>query len=297
MSKIDTNQFSNILKKFKIKKGCNIYVGTDIFLIAKLLNIKSKNLFQVADLFLNFLLNIVGKSGTVVIPVFNFDCVLTKKFDRKNSPGQSGLFGNLLLKKYFKYRTRHPMYSFLVFGNKSNKYLRMNNENGIGENSLWKNFNDDNFELITFGHHYVRSLTHVHYLENCANINYRYNKVFQVRYTDLDKKIFTSNYSFFARKLELCKFSSITHKCDRIFFKKNIAKFEYESGLICFKLNLKKASNLILQSLNKNSKNLVSYVKADREYKNKTVLSNEDEKIFNLEKKYLLKKKMIYSYK
>ena len=67
----------------------------------------------------------------------------------------------------------------------------------------------------------------------------------------------------------------------------NIAKFEYQNGLICFKLNLRKASNLILKSLNKNSKNLVSYIKTGKEHKNKTVLSNDDGTVFNLEKKYL----------
>ena len=296
MTIIDTEQFTNILDKFNIKKGSNIYVGVDMVLLIKFLNLKSKNLKQIADLFLKFLLSRVGKTGTVVIPVFNFDCVSKKRFDQKNSPGQSGMFGNLLLKKYYKCRTKHPMYSFLVFGNKSYKYMRVNTQNATGKNSLWKNFNNDNFELITFGYHYVRSLTHVHYLENLANVSYRLNKTFQVSYTDINRKKFTANYSFFARKLDLCKFSSITKNCDRIFFKYNLAKFEYQNGLICFKLNLKKASNLILKSLNKNSKNLVSYIRVEKKLNNKTILSAEDGTTFKLEKKYILKKKLIYSF-
>ncbi len=297
MSKINTNQLLNVLKKFKIKKGSNIYVGVEIIMLAKLLKYKSKNLYKLADFILKFLVDIVGKNGNVVIPVFNLDCVPKNKFDRKNSQGQSGMLGNLLLKKYYKFRTRHPMYSFLVFGSKSREYMKVNNQNATGKNSLWKHFNDDNFELITFGHHYVRSLTHVHYLEDLSNIKYRYNKTFKVKYTDFNKKKFTSNYSFFARKLGLCEFSSITKKCDRTFFKHNIAKFEYINNLICFKLNLKKASNVILRSLNKNSKKLVSFIKTGEESKNKTVLNNDDMSVFNLEKKYLLKKKIIYSFK
>jgi aminoglycoside 3-N-acetyltransferase len=296
MSTKSTSQLLNILNKFNIKEASNIYVGVDIIMIAKILNCKSNNLSKLADSILQLLLNVVGKSGTVVIPVFNLDCVPEKKFDRKNSPGQSGMFGNLLLKKYYKFRTRHPMYSFLVFGKKSEKYMRINNQNATGNNSLWKNFNDDNFQLITLGHHYVRSLTHVHYLENLVNVNYRFIKIFQVNYTDFNRKKFTANYSFFARKLDLCEFSSITKNCDRMFFKKNIAKFKYQNGLICFKLNLKKASSLILKSFNKNSKNLVSYIKIGKEHINKNILSPEDRSTFNLEKKYLLKKKMIYKF-
>ena len=183
-----SSEFSNILSKFNIKKGSNIYVGIDILMVAKYLKYQSKNLHDLADIFLKFLIKHVGKSGTIVIPVFNLDCVPSKKFDRKNSPGQSGMFGNLLLKKYYKYRTKHPMYSFLVFGKKSKKYMKVNNGNATGPDSLWKNFNDDRFDLITFGHHYVRSLTHVHYLEDLANINYRVNKIFKVKYKDFKKK-------------------------------------------------------------------------------------------------------------
>ena len=77
----------------------NIYIGVDILALAKFLNFQSKNFENFAEIFLKLLLNKVGKSGTVVVPVFNFDCV-SKKFDRKNSVGQSGMFGNLLLKFY-----------------------------------------------------------------------------------------------------------------------------------------------------------------------------------------------------
>ena len=73
------------------------------------------------------------------------------------------------------------MYSFLVFEKKSNKYLKINNSNATGNNSLWKNFNDDNFQLVTLGHHYVRSLTHVHYLENLVGVDYRFVKHFDVK--------------------------------------------------------------------------------------------------------------------
>tara|TARA_B100000963_G_scaffold350223_1_gene360216 strand:+ start:698 stop:1588 length:891 start_codon:yes stop_codon:yes gene_type:complete len=287
-------QFLNLLNHFKITKGSNIYVGIDILRIAKLLKYNSKNLHNLADTILKFLMKHVGKSGTIVIPVFNFECVSQNKFDRKNSVGQSGMFGNLLLKKFYKFRTRHPMYSFLVFGKKSKLYLKKDNIGATDKNSLWKNFNEDNFELITLGHHYVRSLTHVHYLENLINVNYRENKIFKVSYKDINGKVFVKNYSFFARKLDVCEFSSITKKCDKVMFNLKIADFLYNNGLICFKLNLNKASKLILKSIKKNSNDLLSFIKVGETFKNKTILGNDNGAVFDLEKKYLLKKKIIY---
>ena len=284
INKINKKKLSIVFDRFKISKGSNIYIGVDILALAKFLNFQSKNFENFAEIFLKLLLNKVGKSGTVVVPVFNFDCVSKKKFDRKNSVGQSGMFGNLLLKKFYKFRTKHPMYSFLVFGKNSKLYLKKENIGATDENSLWKNFNEDNFKLITLGHHYVRSLTHVHYLENLINVNYRENKIFKVLYKDINGKKFIKNYSFFARRLDVCEFSSITKKCDKIMFKLKIADFLYHNGLICFKLNLNKASKIILKSIKKNSNDLLSFIKIVETFKNKTILCNDNGAVFDLEK-------------
>ena len=294
MTKTNFLLINKLIKNFNIRKGSNIYLGVDILMLAKIVNLKSKDLKNFANLFINYMLSKIGKNGTIVVPVFNLDCVPQKKFNRKTSKGQSGMFGNLLLKKNYHLRTKHPMYSFLVFGKKSNKYLKINNSNATGNNSLWKNFNDDNFQLVTLGHHYVRSLTHVHYLENLVGVDYRFVKHFDVNYSDINGKKFKSNFSFYARELDMCEFSSITKKCDMLFFKKKIAKFFYLDGLICFKLNLKNASKVIIKSLKAKSEKLVSYIRIGEFEKNKNVLCNENGMLYDLEKKYLLKKKMIY---
>ena len=57
-----------------------------------------------------------------------------------------------------------------------------------------------------------------------------------------------------------------------------------------FKLNLNKASKLILKSLKSNSNKLVSFIKIGEEHKNKTVLCNDDGTVFDLEKKVFIKK-------
>jgi len=116
----------------------------------------------------------------------------------------------------------------------------------------------------------------------------------KVFYKDINGKKFIKNYSFFARKLDVCEFSSITKKCDKIMFKLKIAHFFYINGLICFKLNLNKASKLILKSIKKNSNDLLSFIKIGETFKNKTILGNDNGAVFDLEKKYLLKKKIIY---
>ena len=147
----------------------NVYLGVDFFSLTKHLMIQNYNYFEVTEYILNYIKRNLGNDGNIIIPVFNFDSVSKKKFHKIYSDGQSGAFGNILLKKYFNLRTYHPMYSFLCFGNNFNKYKKKKNRNATGKNSLWKNFIDENYELISLGHHWNRSFTHVHYIENLVS--------------------------------------------------------------------------------------------------------------------------------
>ena len=210
----------NILKNLNIKKGDNIYLGLDFLKLYKLLDIKKIDRNQFVELILKFFLFHIGAKGNLVIPVFNFDCVLKKKFHIVKSPGQSGVLGNMLLKKYSNFRTSHPIYSFLCFGNDYKKYKKIVNSNATGENSIWKYFIEDRFKLVTLGHHYSRSLTHIHYIENLLDINYRFNLEFTLNYTNRKNNTYKKKYSFFARKTEICEFSGMTKNCDKIFLKK-----------------------------------------------------------------------------
>ena len=59
-----------------------------------------------------------------------------------------------------------------------------------------ENFIDENYDLISIGHHWNRSFTHVHYIENLINVDYRYNLNFPVKYFEQKKKIFLIKKNF-----------------------------------------------------------------------------------------------------
>ncbi len=263
----------------------NIYLGIDLLSLLKHLKIKNYNYLEAIEHVLNYIINFSGKGSNIIIPVFNFDCVSEKRFYSISSDGQSGALGNILLKKYFKLRTHHPMYSFLCFGQKAGDYKKKRNKNATGKNSLWKNFIDENYDLVSIGHHWNRSFTHVHYIENLINVDYRYNLNFSVKYFETRKKFFNKKFSFFARKREICEFSGITLNCDKLFMKEKISNFYKFKNLISFKLNIQQASNMLFDDLNKNSEKLVSYIRPNKT--NKNVLYSEDGTMLSLEKKYM----------
>ena len=288
--KINLDPLEIILDKLKINNK-NIYLGVDFFLLVKELKPKNIGYIETTEFILNYFIKRIGQLGNLVIPTFNFDCISEKKFDIINSQSQSGVFGNILLKKYAHLRTSHPIYSFLCFGNNSKKYKNLNNLNGTEKNSLWKYFIKDNFDLVTLGHHYSRSLTHVHYIEDLLNVDYRFNLKLPLIYTNRRNISFKKTYSFLARKKEVCDFSGMTKNCDRIFLKENIANFYKYKNFISFKLNIKEASNLFYMDLKKNSENLISYIRTNKA--NKNVLCVYDRTISNLEKLYLKRNNLI----
>jgi aminoglycoside N3'-acetyltransferase len=282
MKSYNFNTLEKILKNLKISKGSKIYLGLDLMRIAASSGSYKKNKEILSNKLLDFFLKKIGKKGALVIPVFFDDCIKEKKFDRRFSPGQSGAFGNLLLKRNYLNRTKHPLVSFLYFGKDEKKIINIDNHNSEGPDSLWAKMLKEKFVILTLGFHYALSTTIVHYLEKEADINYRFNKNFQIKYKDFNKKTKNKTYSFFARKIKSCDYSSMTIQCDKLFFKKKIYTFSKVNKLIGYKLDLAKASEIILKDLKKNSHKLVSYT--GKYKKNSNLLIGEQ--LSMLEKKH-----------
>lgn len=281
---INLDPLKNILYNLKLDNK-NIYLGIDYISLSKHLNFKNCSYLEATEYILDYVQDFLGDDSNIIIPVFNFECISKKNFHIQKSSGQSGAFGNILLKKFFKLRTYHPMYSFLCFGKRSSIFKKKKNLNATGKNSLWKNFIDEDFDLVTLGHHWNRSFTHVHYIENLVDIDYRFNLEFPIKYYENKRKFHYKKFSFFARKKNICKFSGVTFDCDKLFLKEKISNFYRYKNLINFKLSIKQASELLLDDLKKNSDRLISFIKPNKI--NKRVLFNQDGTMLSLEKKYL----------
>jgi aminoglycoside N3'-acetyltransferase len=272
MKKLDSSILNKVLEEFKIKSNSNIYLSLDIMKLAVNLNLHKKNMEEFANSVLVFFLDKIGKNGNLAIPVFNEDSINKGFFDRKTSLGQSGAFGNLLLKKNFNNRSRHPYVSYLFFGKDAAELININNQNSEGLDSPWQKIINKNFIIVTLGHHYQRAFSIIHYLEKLANVDYRFDKKFNVEYTDFDGKAENKEFSFFARKLDICEFSSITKHCDDFFVNEKIVTFFKHKSLLSFRMDLNTASEVIINDLKKGSEKFISYARDNIPDKNKHIL-------------------------
>ena len=123
---LNKNQFeilNKILNELNLKKNDKIHLSLDLMKIFLNLNIKRMSYLKFSELILKLIRLRIGKNGIIAVPVFNFSCITTGKFNRIKTPGETGAFGNFLLKKYYKNRSYHPINSFLIFGKNGSRLI------------------------------------------------------------------------------------------------------------------------------------------------------------------------------
>ena len=171
--KILKKSLKDLFFKLKIKKGSKIILHSNTAGLLQLSNSKKS-----LDFFFQLLLKTIGKSGTLVIPTYNYDFTKGKVFDKKKSPSQIGIFGNYMIKKYFKNRTNNPIFSHLVFGKDFEKLIGANDNDVFGNQSFFSELERLDFLIVCFCCS-PASITFSHYIENKMKVNYRFKKKFE----------------------------------------------------------------------------------------------------------------------
>ena len=159
-----------------------------------------------ADLnaFIEGVISAVGEGGTVIFPTYNWDFCGGKAFDYNNTPCKTGTLGTLALKRTDFKRTRHPIYSFAVYGKYQDKLCAMNNTDSFSLDSpfaFFKEYNVTNYIIdVTLEH----CFTFAHFAEEQSGVvKYRFVKDFTADYIDANGKKNNRTYSMFVRKLDL----------------------------------------------------------------------------------------------
>ncbi|MFM6203869.1 AAC(3) family N-acetyltransferase, partial [Planktothrix sp.] len=71
------------------------------------------------EVILDSFLEAVGLSGTLLLPLFNFDFTKGIAFDYRNTPSQMGVLTEVARIHPNAIRTGHPIYSFAIIGHNS----------------------------------------------------------------------------------------------------------------------------------------------------------------------------------
>lgn len=191
--------YKEFLSELNIIKGDFIEIASD--LLSFLLYCRNKKLKFDANKLIDELKQMVGDEGTIMIRTFSWDFCNKHFFDYNNTLSQSGSLGNFALKREDFKRTKHPIYSWSVWGKHKNDLISLNNKEAFGENTPFEFILKHNGKLLMLGNVMGSSITMGHHWEKIANVPYRKEKIFEGVYIDENNKSSIRNYSMFVRPL------------------------------------------------------------------------------------------------
>jgi len=155
-----------------------------------------------ARIYLGAIQEVIGKSGTIVVPTFNFDFAQTHIYDPAETPSKGmGIFSEFIRQLPEARRTLHPMQSIASIGRYSDDLTSRDTQSAFDPGSAFERMLELNFKLLLLGAD-ARATSMYHYSEQRANVPYRYWK-------DFPGQVKTSRgwenrtYRMFVRDLEI----------------------------------------------------------------------------------------------
>lgn len=252
------NNFSRVFTRLGIKKGNIVFVASDI--TSLIIFFKKKGLNFNLEYFVDSLIKVVGKKGTLLFPTFNWGFCNGETFDFKNTKSKCGALTNYVLKREEFLRTKHPIYSFAVYGKYQKFFCNLNNKSAWDKKSPFHYIYTKKAKNLFIGLDYKKAFTMDHYFEQITEVKYRYEKIFTSKYIKKNGKIKLKNYSMLVRNVKICDDTIIDTKLDKI-LKINKSYKKIKSNNTDFSIiDISKAGKIILKDLKKDH-NLIYPVK------------------------------------
>lgn len=122
----------NLIKQWQ---ECGLKKG-DVFLLhSDVRRILLKNREIKLEGILQSLLLTLKDSGTLLLPLFNFDFTKGKIFNINTTPSQMGVLSEFSRKQEGFMRSKHPVYSFAIWGKYAKEFAKLENKSAYAQNS------------------------------------------------------------------------------------------------------------------------------------------------------------------
>lgn len=161
-----------------------------------------------ADDVLDALKEVVGENGTILLPTFCWGFCRGEAFDYRKTKGETGYLGNRALERGDFKRTKHPMYSFAVWGHDADYLCSLENIDSWGADSpfAYCQHHPGQAKFVNIGiNNRGEGFTYMHYVEQLCNVPWRFNKAFEADYIDEEGRRETRTYTMFVRDLSYNK--------------------------------------------------------------------------------------------
>lgn len=184
-----------------VKPGDIIYIVSDILQLS-IVSRENGVRFDI-NKFIDSILEKVGPEGTLLIPAFNWGFCKGETFDIRKTVSKTGALGNAALKRADFKRSRHPLYSFMVWGRDRELLTEMDPKDAFGPGTIFEYLHQNKAKALVIGLPTLAGLTFIHYVEQIVGVPYRYAKDFTAGYVDDNGVESVKTYSMFVRDLEM----------------------------------------------------------------------------------------------
>jgi len=159
-----------------------------------------------AETVIDVMLELVGSTGTVLFPSFNFQSwTETHYFDVLETPSKMGMITELARLRPEARRTPHPIYSFAVLGPRAEEFAATEDVEAYGPGSAFALFHRTNGTILSIGLDFNSTFSMHHYIEYNVGCDYRRVKEFSGVYVGYDRVPRIKMYSMFVRKHDRVK--------------------------------------------------------------------------------------------
>lgn len=256
--------FLEALTVAKVTQNDVLYVASDITMLLREARKKyGASTKQEQEEFLHSIIDTlqvaVSNKGTILIPVFSWAFCRGEGFDVNNTKSEIGAFGNWIMQNRRDFRrTKHPIYSFLVWGEETDFLCALNNISSWGDDSPFAFLHRIGGKMLFINVSIQRGCTFMHYVEQKEKVPYRYHKDFSGFYIDEKGLQSTRKYSMYVRDLAI---ESKEKLPDELFDNMHITHLSLFGNLKIKTLRLDEAYEIISNDLKNNqAKNCYEFV-------------------------------------
>ena len=250
-------KYCDIVKHLNIQHGDVILLSSNM--VKTILYAKKYEKEFSYNKFLDSFIEAVGSDGTLLIPSYNWDFCKGIPFDYYNTQSKTGVLANEAMKRSDFKRTKHPLYSHIVYGKDKDYLCSLDYIDAFGADSIFAYLTNNNAKNVGIDVDLDGCFSTIYYFEQKYGVPYRYIKYFKSSYIDENGISSVKTYSMNVRYAEInSKFSG---KEMYEYLKNNKAVEEYHINKSFVSIfNIKKTEMYIKDDiLNNNSKKFMIY--------------------------------------
>ncbi len=180
-----------------IKSGDIVYLISDVLNLAKTAREHGERFDKNA--FIDSIIEKIGDNGTLLIPAFNWGFCNGKVFDYRNTPSESGALGNAALHRDDFKRTKHPIYSFCVWGKDKEILFERDPLNAFGKETIFEYIVEKRAKALIIDLPTMDRNVICHHIEKIVDVPFRFEKTFISEYIDWNGVSSKKSYSMFVR--------------------------------------------------------------------------------------------------